>query len=144
MGPIVNGTKNDEARKIGAFKPVEALRGGVQPSKDVEYQLWDQVELSRYSGGPVAIVVGPGGESSEGKSAIKKERCRGSPSVRSIATSERPRPHRDRNFLLLNPSPKPTHRPLVSTILLSGARAVIENQEVRGVKHKTLCNKSRC
>ena len=43
--------KNDEVTKNGAFKPVEALRGGVRPSKDAESQLWDQVELSRDSGG---------------------------------------------------------------------------------------------
>ena len=30
---------------------MDALRGGVRPSKDTESQLWDEVELSRDSGG---------------------------------------------------------------------------------------------
>ena len=47
----LHGTKMAISRKIGAFKPVKALRGGGRPSKDVGSQLWDQDELSRDFGG---------------------------------------------------------------------------------------------
>ena len=77
-------------------------------------------------------MVGPGGESSVEVCAMKKEkRCGLTFNLEDCDLGAAQASSRSK--LLLNPSPKTPHRPLVSTILLSGARAVIENQEVRGV-----------
>jgi len=112
---------------------VEGLRGAGRPPKDVESQLWDQDELSRDSGGAGAIVVGPGGESSVEKCVMETDKCCG-PTFNLDDCDHRAAQASSRSkLLLLNPSPKATHRPLVSTILLSGARTVIEKQEVRRV-----------
>ena len=48
---LLHGTKKSDFTESGAFKPVEALRGGGRPSKDVKCQLGDQAELSGDSGG---------------------------------------------------------------------------------------------
>ena len=78
-------------------------------------------------------MVGPGGESSVGKSAMRKEkRCGLTFNLEDCDLGAAQASSRSK-LLLLNPSPKATHRPLVSTILLSGARTVIEKQEVRRV-----------
>ena len=124
--------KNDEVTKNGAFKPVEALRGGVRPSKKMpnlnfgtKLSCQEILGARGYRGGPWRRIFGGG------KSVMSKEKSCGLTfnledcDLGAAQTSSRSK------LLLLNPSPKATHRPLVSTILLSGARAVIEEKMVR-------------
>ena len=81
--------------------------------------------------GAGAIVVGPGGESSVEKCVMEKETCCGPTFNLDDCDHGAAQASSRSKLLLLNPSPKATHRPLVSTILLSGALAVIEEKMVR-------------
>ena len=83
-------------------------------------------------------MVGPGGESSVEKCVMEKEKCCGPTFNLDDCDHGAAQASSRSKLLLLNPSPKATHRPLVSTILLSGARAVIGKQEVIEVKHEIL------
>ena len=83
-------------------------------------------------------MVGPSGESSVEKSAIKTEGMLqltfslGDCDLGAAKASSR------QKLLLFFSSPKSPHRPLVSAILLSGARAVIGKQGVIEVIHGIL------
>ena len=86
-------------------------------------------------------MVGPGGESSVEVCAMKREKTCGLTSNLEDCDLGAAQASSRSKLLLSYPSPKATHRPLVSTILLSGARAVIGKQEAIEVKHEILSKK---